>query len=75
MIDAFDEGEEFLKSRFGARWDSPKAQFRKNYAHFLYTHAKQPKKGFDCNFFMCTSLIIFLSLYFGLFSILICFKL
>ncbi|VDD88435.1 unnamed protein product [Enterobius vermicularis] len=47
VIDAFDEGEEFLKSRFGARWDSPKAQFRKNYAHFLYTHAKQPKKGFS----------------------------
>ncbi|EJW78303.1 hypothetical protein WUBG_10788, partial [Wuchereria bancrofti] len=31
--------------KFGSNWDSPKAQYRKNHALFLYTSAKQPEKA------------------------------
>lgn len=41
----FDEGCSFLADNFGTHWDSPKAQYRKNYAFFLYAYAKQPAKG------------------------------
>ncbi|VIO94605.1 conserved hypothetical protein,hypothetical protein [Brugia malayi] len=45
VLEKFDEGADFLAKKFGANWDSPKAQYRKNHALFLYTSAKQPKKA------------------------------
>lgn len=43
--EVFDEGANFLMERFGTHWDSPKAQYRKNHALFLYTTGKQPDKA------------------------------
>ncbi|VDM42611.1 unnamed protein product [Toxocara canis] len=45
VLELFEEGAAFLQERFGQHWDSPKAQFRKNFAMFLYTIAKLPDKG------------------------------
>uniref|UniRef100_A0A0R3S7A8 RRM domain-containing protein n=1 Tax=Elaeophora elaphi TaxID=1147741 RepID=A0A0R3S7A8_9BILA len=45
MLEKFDEGAAFLAEKFGSHWDSPKAQYRKNHAFFLYTMAKQPEKA------------------------------
>ncbi|KAM3715688.1 Nuclear RNA-binding protein [Dirofilaria immitis] len=45
VLEKFDEGAAFLAEKFGSHWDSPKAQYRKNHALFLYTLAKQPEKA------------------------------
>uniref|UniRef100_A0A1I7VQM3 RRM domain-containing protein n=1 Tax=Loa loa TaxID=7209 RepID=A0A1I7VQM3_LOALO len=45
VLKKFDEGAAFLAEKFGSHWDSPKAQYRKNHALFLYTSAKQPEKA------------------------------
>uniref|UniRef100_A0A0N5A7Y2 Squamous cell carcinoma antigen recognized by T-cells 3 n=1 Tax=Syphacia muris TaxID=451379 RepID=A0A0N5A7Y2_9BILA len=45
VLRAFEEGTTFLKNNFGDYWDSPKAQFRKMHALFLYTDGKQPEKA------------------------------
>ncbi|KAI6173508.1 PRP18-like protein [Aphelenchoides besseyi] len=40
----FAEAVEFLGKQFGEYWD-PDGWFRKNYAYFLYTKAKEPKEA------------------------------
>uniref|UniRef100_A0A915PK10 RRM domain-containing protein n=1 Tax=Setaria digitata TaxID=48799 RepID=A0A915PK10_9BILA len=45
VLEKFDEGAAFLAEKFGSHWDSPKAQYRKNHARFLYTLGKQPEKA------------------------------
>ncbi|VDN30687.1 unnamed protein product [Gongylonema pulchrum] len=45
VLEKFEEGAAFLAEKFGSHWDSPKAQYRKNYALFLYTVVKQPDKA------------------------------
>ncbi|VDK73019.1 unnamed protein product [Onchocerca ochengi] len=45
VLEKFEEGAAFLAEKFGSHWDSPKAQYRKNHALFLYTLAKQPEKA------------------------------
>ncbi|VDM95406.1 unnamed protein product [Thelazia callipaeda] len=45
VLEKFEEGASFLSEKFESHWDNPKAQYRKNYALFLYTVAKQPDKA------------------------------